>query len=94
MLKVVLEIIISYLARGDLSSADILYKQIAPRSAGTECQFLSGSKTYDTLMVFLKDFFKEFRRRQYKHAKSPSMQTIKIYAAYTISEIGENALQG
>ena len=39
-----------------VSSADNLCKQFGPRSGAT---FLSGSKLFDTLMVFPKDFFKK-----------------------------------
>ena len=46
----------------------------------------SGSKLFDTLMVFLKDFFEKvnfrkiFYRRQKKYAKLPSMQRANIAA--------------
>ena len=38
-------------------SADHLCKQFGPRSGPTMHQACTGSKLYDTLMVFLKEFF-------------------------------------
>ena len=76
------KIIISFLASGDLSSADIHRRQFGPRSGPTECRSWSGSRLLDTLMVFLKEFFKKVnfekksaddRRKAWKitqHAKS------------------------
>ena len=40
-----------------LSSADNLCKQFVPRTGPTKCWALSGSKLFDTLIVFLKEFF-------------------------------------
>ena len=45
--------------RGLLSSADKLCKQSGPRSGPTKRQAWSGSKLFDTLMVFLKDLFEK-----------------------------------
>ena len=42
-----------------MSSADNLCKQFGPRPGPTKCRACSGSKLFDTLMVFLKDFFKK-----------------------------------
>ena len=39
-----------------MSSVDNLCKQFAPRSGPTNHQARSGSKLFDTLMVFLKEF--------------------------------------
>ena len=39
-----------------LSSADNLCKQFGPRLGPTECWSLSGSKPFDTLIVFLNEF--------------------------------------
>ena len=38
------------------SSADNIHKQFGPRSGPTECWSCSGSKLFDTLIVFLKEF--------------------------------------
>ena len=48
----------SFFASSNLS-ADYLYKQFGPRSGPTECQSWSGSKRFDTLIVFLKQFFEK-----------------------------------
>ena len=40
-------------------SADNLCKQFETRSGPTKCRAWSGSKLFDTLMVFLKEFFKK-----------------------------------
>ena len=40
-----------------MSSAGNLCKQIGPRSGPTFCRARSGSKVFDTQMVFLKEFF-------------------------------------
>ena len=42
-----------------VSSIDNLYKQFGPRSGPTKCQARSESKLFDTLMVFLKEFFEK-----------------------------------
>ena len=42
-----------------MSSADNLYKQFGPRSGPTKCRAWSGPKLFDTLMVFLKEFFEK-----------------------------------
>ena len=42
-----------------MSSADHLYKQFGSRSGQTKCRALSGSKMFDTLMVYLKEFFEK-----------------------------------
>ena len=60
-------------------SADNLCKQFGPRSGPTKCRAWSESKLFDTLMVFLKEFFKiiDFEKNQQttqKHEKLPSMQ--------------------
>ena len=40
-----------------LSAVASLFKQFGPRSGPTNCWAWSGSKLFDTLMVFLKEFF-------------------------------------
>ena len=58
------------MAQGELLSsvlsADYLCKQFGPRSGSTKCRAWSGSKLFDTPMVFLKEFCKkvEFEKNQ------------------------------
>ena len=66
-----------------MPSADNLCKQFRPRSGQTECRAWSGSKLFDTLMVFQKEFFKkvDFEKNQQttiKHAKLPRMQSVNL----------------
>ena len=42
-----------------VSSADNFCKQFGPRSDPTISRAKSGSKLFDTLMVFLKEFFRK-----------------------------------
>ena len=42
-----------------MSSADNICKQFGPRSGATKCWAWSGSKLFDTLMLFLKEFFEK-----------------------------------
>ena len=49
----------SFLASGNSSSADNLCKQFGPRSGSTEHRSLPGSKQFDTLIVFLKEYFEK-----------------------------------
>ena len=42
-----------------MSSADNLCKQFGHRSGPTTCQAWSGSKLFETMMVFLKEFFQK-----------------------------------
>ena len=42
-----------------MSSADNLCKQFGPRPGPTECRSCSGSKLFDTLTVFLKEFLEK-----------------------------------
>ena len=42
-----------------LSSADNLCKQFVPRSGPTKCRAWSGSKLFDTLMVFRKEILEK-----------------------------------
>ena len=55
-----------------LSSAVNLCKQFGPRSGMTECRSWSGSKLFDTLIVFLKEIFEKvyFEKSQQSTAKS------------------------
>ena len=52
-------------------SADNLCKHFGPRSRPIKCQSLSGSKLFDTLIVFLKFFFEkiDFEKSQQTTAK-------------------------
>ena len=61
------------------SSADNLDKQFGPRSGPTNRRAWSGSKLFDILMVFLKEFFQKVnfeknRQTTKKHEKLPRMQ--------------------
>ena len=42
-----------------MSSADNFFKQFRPRLGPTESQSWSGSKLFDTLIEFLKEFFEK-----------------------------------
>ena len=64
-------------------SADNLCKQFGPRSGPTKCRAWSGSKLFNNLMVFLKEFFKkvDFEKNLQttkKHPKLPSRQRAKL----------------
>ena len=54
------------LVRTVVSSTDNLCKQFEPRSGPTKGQVTSGSKLFDTLMIFLKVFFEkvDFEKNQ------------------------------
>ena len=61
-----------------MSSADNRCKQFGPRVGLTKCQALSGSRLFDILMIFFKEFFKKVdfqkkisRWQKKKHAKLP-----------------------
>ena len=62
------------------NSADNLCKQVWPRSGPAKCLSSTGSKPFDTLIVFLKEFFEKvnFEKSQQATAKTikvqPSMQ--------------------
>ena len=64
-----------------VSSADNLCKQLGSRSGPTFGRAWSGSKLFDILMVFLKEFFETTDYEKYqqttKSVKSLSMQRIK-----------------
>ena len=65
-----------------VSSADNFGKQFGPRSGPTNRRAWSGSKLFDILMVFLKEFFQKvnFEKNQQttkKHEKLPSRQWVK-----------------
>ena len=66
-----------------LSFADNLCKQFVPKSAPTKCRTWSGSKLFDTLMVFLKYFLKKLilkkkKKRQRKHIKLSGIQRMLL----------------
>ena len=53
-----------------VTSDNYICKQFGPRSGLTKCRAWSGSKLFDTLMVFLKEFLEnvdseKISRRQY-----------------------------
>ena len=63
-----------------VSSADNFYKLFGPKSGPTKHQAWSGSKLFDTLMVFLKEFFEkvDFEKNSAddkKHEKFPRGQS-------------------
>ena len=62
-------------------SAGNFRKQFEPRSGPTKCRAWSGSKLFDTLMVFLKISFEKNQQTTKKHAKLPSRQ--RVYSAPT-----------
>ena len=62
-----------------MSFADNFCKQFGPRLGPTQCRAWSGSKLFDTLIAFQKEFFEKlgFEKNQLttkKHAKLPSRQ--------------------
>ena len=67
-----------------VSSADNLSKIFGPRPGRTKCQACSGSKLFDTLMVFLKEFFvkddfeKDQQTTNKNNAKLPRGQRVKL----------------
>ena len=66
-----------------VSSADNLCKQFGPRSGPTKCRAWSGSKLFDTLTVYLKEFFEKvdfenFSRRQKSIQYYPVGKELKI----------------
>ena len=66
-----------------VSSADNLGKQFGPRSGPTNRRAWSGSKLFDILMVFLKEFFQKvhFEKNQQttkNHEKLPSRQWVNL----------------
>ena len=60
-----------------LLSFDNLYKKSGPRSGPTKCRAWSGSKLFDTLMVFLK----EFKKKQILKKKSADDKKWKDFPA-------------
>ena len=65
-----------------VSSADNLCKQFEPRPGPTKLRARSGSKLFDTLMVFLKEFFEKVdfeksQRTTKEPEKLPRMQRDK-----------------
>ena len=53
-----------------VSSADNLCKQFGSKSGPTICRVWSGSQLFDTLIMFLKEFFKKVNIRQQKSVKN------------------------
>ena len=64
---------------GDLSSADNLCKQFGPRQGLKFCQSWSCSKPFDTLIVFVKEFFE-----LWKKSADDNKSVIKNYAACNV----------
>ena len=82
---------IFFLLLQEMLSADKLCKQFGPRPGPTECRSCSGSKLFDTLIVFLKEFFEKVNfekisRQHQKHEKLLSMQ--RVGEAYLSKYLG------
>ena len=60
-----------------MSSADKFYKQYGPRSGVIKRQAWSGSKLFDTLIVFLKEFFEKVDFEK-KSRQQKSMQNYPV----------------
>ena len=79
-----------------VSSADNLYKQFGPRSGPTKCQAWSGSKLFDALIVFLKEFFEKVdfeknhqttkKREKISHGNLINWTFTWDFSAYCINE--------
>ena len=72
-----------------LMSADKLCKEFGSRPGLTKCQAWSRIKLFDTLMIFLKEYFQTFNFEKKsadnkKHAKLPSMQRLKNFGGKII----------
>ena len=67
-------------------SADNLCKQFGPRSSPTKHRVWSGSKLFDTLMVFLKEFFKKvnFEKNKQTTKKHVGKEWSYLYMPWTI----------
>ena len=69
-------------------SADNFCKQFGPRSGPTKCRAWSVSKLFDTLMVFLKEFF--FEKSWYRWQKSmqiiPVGKELNTYIPFVVSK--------
>ena len=72
-----------------VSSSDNLCKQFGPRSGPTKCRAWSGSKLFDTLMVFIKEFFikvdfEKISRRQKSMQNIPACR-VKVHSARVLN---------
>ena len=54
----------------EMLSADNLCQQFEPRPGPTECWSCSGSKLFDTLIVFLKEFLEKVDFEKYRQTTS------------------------
>ena len=76
-----------------------LVKQFGPRSGPTECLAWSGSKLFDTLMVFLKEFFENINFK--KDQQTTKNQQMRIFFRFhddhdkdaEIFRLGRSAVQ-
>ena len=61
-------------------SVDNICKQFGPRSGPTKCRAWPGSKLFDTLMVFLKEFYEkvEIEKNQQKTKKPEKLPIYRI----------------
>ena len=73
-----------------LLSADNLCKQFGPRSGQTKRQASSGSKLFDTLMVFLEDCFEKLIKKIHRQQKSmqnyPACKEFKVFFCKNIND--------
>ena len=70
-----------------LSSADNLCKQFGSRSGPTKCWAWSGSKLFDTLLIYLKEYFDSFNyekknQQTAKHVQLPSFIWVIIMVSF------------
>ena len=73
-----------------MSSAENFCEQFGPRSGPTKCRARSEFKLFDTLMVFLKEFFGkiDFEKNEQTskmHAKLPSKQSFRVLVLHPFS---------
>ena len=61
------------------SSTDTFCKQFGPRSGPTACRSSSGSKLFDTLQVFLKEFFEKVN-----FEKETQQMTTKAFKEFSV----------
>ena len=66
-------------------SANNLCKQLGPRSGPTQHQSWSGSKQFNTLTVFMKEFFEKCQQSSSKAWKLPSMERTMVYLLITFA---------
>ena len=81
-----------FFSSDDLSSVDKLCKLFEPTSELTKCQSWSGSKSFDTLIVILKEFFEKvnFEKNQQTTTKACKvLSSVFIYRNGYVSVMKE-----